>query len=199
MRFNRFISYLFHPISFPTLWTVFYLISFPGYMTVKKMELLLLIVSIGTFLLPLTLLFFLKKLYAIDSLQLKTLEERKTPLLANAFMAFLIGRMLLRAGHIRDLAFFLIAGGLALLLVYLCLYCRQKISLHTLGLGSIIGAVLNLSYQYKTNYLLGLALLFILLGLLAKSRLDLKAHTQTEVILGAFLGIASQVLLMYIH
>lgn len=199
MSFHRIISSLLHPILFPLIGSIFYLLTIPRYISDKYKLLILSIIFLGTYLLPLLLLWLLKRLQMIQSFHLSTIEERKFPMLLLTFLGILIGRMLFKIAIVNDLAIFIIAGSFALLLVYGFLWLRIKVSIHTLGVGGLIGFLMKLSMEYHQNLLLILAFLFVLFGVIANARLKLKAHTFYEVILGLIIGVVTQLLVPLIY
>jgi len=199
MSFHRFISSFLHPIIFPLLGSVFYLFVLPRFISNERKIIILLLVFIGTYLLPVFLLYVLKQLKMISSFHLPSIEERKFPLLLFTFLATLIGRLLFKLALINDLAIYFIAGGFALLLVYFFLWMRLKVSIHTMGVGGLIGFILQLSLSYEQNYLPVTAFLFMLFGVIANARLQLRAHTFKEVILGLIIGFIPQLLVPYIY
>ena len=199
MQRSRWLSYVLHPVSFSLLWTLFYLWSYPGYISEKQFYIIVLIVFVSSFLLPLIWLFMLYRLGFIDSFHLVTAEERKYPLLINIFLAMATGRILLQDGNVPDLAFFFIAGGFSLVLTYFFLFFNKKISLHSLGISSITGALIYWSYTTHTNYLILIAFLFILMGIVASARLQLKAHNVQEVLLGSLIGLGSQIIIPLVY
>ncbi len=199
MDFNRFISYVLHPISFPSLGALFYLFVLPRYVSDDYRLFILSIVFVGTFIIPIILLGFLKQTKMITSFHLAGIEERKYPLLLFAFLAILVGRLLFKASLIDGLALHFIAGGLGLMIVYSFLWKKTKVSIHTLGIGSLIGFVIQISIDYHLNLLLIIAGLFIVFGILAKARVALDAHTQKEVLLGVGIGVLVQLLVPVIY
>ena len=107
-------------------------------------------------------------------------------------LSFLIGRALI-AIHIVDLLAFSFFGvAFALSFTYLLFNLKIKTSLHTLGIGGIIGFVMVMSYEYQLNFNAFLAGLFVVAGLIGVSRLALNAHRPKEVYIGFVLGIVSQ-------
>ena len=199
MSLNRILSSLIHPILFPLIGSVIYLLVVPKYISYKYQLLILLVVFIGTYMLPIMLLFLLKILKMIHSFQLHTIEERKFPLLLFAFLAILIGKMLFKIELVNDLAIYFIAGGLALLILYGFLWLKIKVSIHTLGIGGLIGFVINISMIYHQNLLVVIAVLFILFGIIANARVKLRAHLFSEVIWGIIIGIMTQLLIPMIY
>ncbi|RUA12518.1 MAG: hypothetical protein DSY82_01075 [Flavobacteriia bacterium] len=192
--FNKLVSYTLHPIIFPTIGTLFYFILTPQYFTGSQKTIILLVVFVSTYFLPLLMLLFLKRFDLISSYQLKTIEERKSPIIFLLILSMMMGRLLLNTGIAAPLAYSFFGGSIALLITFLLFFKDIKTSLHTLGIGSLIGFVMVLSIEYKINYTLLISVLFILFGFLATSRLFLKAHKPSEVYIGLILGILSQFL-----
>lgn len=197
MSFNRKISAILHPIIYPVLVSLGYFILIPRFYTYAFKVSILLIIFVGSYLIPLLILFLFKKMEMIQSYHLHGIEERKFPLLLFAFISVLMSRMLFKMQYINDLAFYFVAGALALVLSYLFLWLQRKVSIHTLGVGSMIGFVMYISYSYQLNLLWILGILFLFFGVMARARLVLKAHTFSEVILGLMIGIFTQLIVPY--
>ena len=98
-----------------------------------------------------------------------------------------------------DLSLFFYGTTLALTIAYLLLYVKFKASLHMIGIGGLIGFSVFFSYEYQLNLLLPIAILFVIAGLIARSRLKLKAHEMKELYIGALIGIFSEVLVYAIY
>lgn len=135
----------------------------------------------------------------IHSFHLSSIEERKFPLLLFTFLAILIGRMLFKLVLVNDLAIYFIAGSFAMLLAYWFLWLKIKVSIHSIGVGGLIGFIIQISITFQQNYLILIALLFVLFGIVANARLQLKAHSFREVLLGLVFGIIPQVLTPLIY
>lgn len=199
MSIHRILSSFLHPILFSLVISAFYLFVIPRYISNRYKIIILLIVFIGTYILPSVLLLIMKKLKLIQSLHLRSIEERKFPLLLFSFLAILIGKMLFKIIIVNELAIYFIAGGFSLLIVYGFLWLGIKVSIHTLGVGGLIGFVISLSRVYGHNYLFIIAALFILFGIIANARLKLRAHLFSEVIWGVLIGIITQLVVPLIY
>jgi len=199
MSLHRILSSLLHPILFPLVGSIFYLFVVPRFISTRYKLLVLAVIFIGTYLLPILLLFLLKTLKMIQSYHLSSIKERKLPMLVLSFLGILIGRILFKIAVVNDLAIFIIAGSFALLLVYGFLWLGIKVSIHTLGIGGLIGFIMKLSILYHLNFLVVIAFLFILFGFIANARLKLRAHTFSEVLIGVFIGIGTQLLVPMIY
>jgi MFS family permease len=190
--FYKFISYLLHPLLFSFLGTFLYLYLSPEHMVKKQEYIILLIVFVSTYIIPILLLSLLKKVKLIEDYQLRTIEERKFPILFFIILSFLIGRTLLNIGIVDLLAFSFFGTAFGLSLVYLLFALGLKSSLHMLGIGGIIGFVAVMSFEYQLNFNALLASLFLVAGLIGVARLSLEAHTPKEIYAGFLVGALAQ-------
>ncbi|HKJ05887.1 MAG TPA: hypothetical protein VJ970_00320, partial [Flavobacteriaceae bacterium] len=165
MKYHKFISTFFHPINFPLIGTLLYLLFVPRFINKTQEYTILLLILIGTYIFPFILLYLMKRFKMIESYYMKNVEERKFPLLMFIAISFIIANWLLKAPNSTFLALFYIAYGIGLVLAYLLLYAKFKISLHTSAIGGLIGFLLCFSYFFKLNFLIFIALLVILAGM----------------------------------
>jgi len=192
MRFYKVISYVLHPLLFAFMGSFIYLYLTPKHVVKEQEYIILFVVFVSTYIIPIILLALLKKVKLIDDYHLRSINERKFPVLFFIMLSFLIGRALM-AIHIVDLLAFSFFGvAFALSFTYLLFNLKIKTSLHTLGIGGIIGFVMVMSYEYQLNFNAFLAVLFVVAGLIGVSRLALNAHRPKEVYIGFALGIVSQ-------
>ena len=192
MRFFKVISYVLHPLLFAFMGSFIYLYLTPKHVVKEQEYIILFVVFVSTYIIPIILLALLKKVKLIDDYHLRSINERKFPVLFFIMLSFLIGRALI-AIHIVDLLAFSFFGvAFALSFTYLLFNLKIKTSLHTLGIGGIIGFVMVMSYEYQLNFNAFLAGLFVVAGLIGASRLALNAHRPKEVYIGFVLGIVSQ-------
>lgn len=195
----KLISYVLHPLLFSFLGTFLYLFLTPKHIVKQHEYKILLVVFISTYLVPILMLFLLKRIRMINDYHLRSIDERKFPVLFFIMLSFLIGRAMLEA-EIADLLSFSFFGvAFALSFTYLLFNIKIKTSLHTLGIGGIIGFVMVMSYEYQLNFNALLAALFIMAGGIAVSRLALNAHRPKEVYLGFLIGIISQLISFQIY
>ena len=194
MFFYRTISYVFHPILFSTIASFLYFIILPTHVPDESERIVLAIVFLTTYIIPVLLVFFLKRFGLIEDYHLKTIGERKFPVLFMTLLFFLLGKLLLDPGFADLLAYSFFGCGIGLIMIYFLLVLRIKASLHTLSIAGLIAFVCILSYQYELNLLILIICLFILFGIIAVSRLKLDAHKNLEVYIGFFTGAISQVI-----
>lgn len=199
MLFYKFVSIIFHPLLFSFIGTFLYLFLSPMHFIKRQEYIILFIIFISTYILPILLLLFLKKMNLIKDYHLRSIRERKFPVLFFVVLSFLIGRMLLNIQIVNLLAFSFFGVAVALSFTYLLFNFNIKSSLHTLGMGGLVGFVIIMSFEYQLNFNLIIAILFVLSGLIAVSRIKLKAHYQKEVYIGFLLGIMSQIISFQVY
>ena len=199
MKFYKFISYILHPILVPIVCTLLYFIIIPNHIPREFAYWVLGIVFVTTYIIPLLLLYFLKKVKLIENYQLSIVNDRKFPILFFTTLTLVLGIRLLKFNVVDLLAFSFFGCALALGIVFILLFIKIKTSLHTLGISGLIGFIMMISYEYKLNLLVLLILLFLLFGIIATSRLKLQAHKMSEVLLGFFIGLLSQLIIYFSH
>lgn len=197
MKFYKFISYIFHPVLIPIVFTLLYFIIIPNHIPREFAYRVLSIVFITTYILPILLLYFLKKVKLIENYLLPSINERKFPILFFATITLGLGLLLLKSNIVDLLAFSFFGCALSLAIVYILLFIKIKTSLHTLGISGLIGFISIISYEYKINLLVLLILLFLIFGIIATSRLKLQAHKMSEVLIGFIIGSLSQLIIYF--
>jgi hypothetical protein len=196
---NRLLSVIFHPILYPLLATLVFLYWTPRYFPAYTQYVFMTMVLIGTIAFPLLILGILKKSKLIESFHLSDHSERKFPLIVFTLMALMMSRVFFKLETSYDLGVYFIAGSMSFLIAYWFLWFRYKLSLHTMGLGSFIGFLMQLSLNYHLNYLFLIGFLFMFFGIIAKARIELGAHNFKETIWGFGLGILPQLLIPLLY
>jgi hypothetical protein len=192
MFIYKVISYVLHPLLFAFMGSFIYLYLTPKHVAKQQEYIILFVVFVSTYIIPIILLALLKKVKLIDDYHLRSINERKFPVLFFIMLSFLIGRALIGIHLVDLLAFSFFGVAFALSFTYLLFNLKIKTSLHTLGIGGIIGFVMVMSYEYQLNFTAFLAGLFVVAGLIGISRLALNVHSPKEVYIGFVLGIVSQ-------
>ncbi len=198
MKFEKIISYTLHPVLFSTISTLFYFILTPKYLPKNFEYKVLTVVFISTYIIPILFLFILKKRNRIEDFHLKTIKERKLPIFFFAAITSLLAFRLLEIKIMNLLSLSFFGASLALFLVFVLFHFKVKTSLHTLAIGGLTGFVILISYHFKIQILIIISTLFIVFGLIAYSRLKLKAHSNLEIYLGFILGVTTQFIVYYL-
>ncbi|MBX2826958.1 MAG: hypothetical protein KTR22_02275 [Flavobacteriaceae bacterium] len=194
-RFLRLGAYVFHPLLMPILGTAIYFYITPRYFDREIIQSKLLAIFIITFLIPVVLYFLLKNIGLIKTSQLEDVGERKIPLMIQCLLTLLVVKMVF--DHYTPEMYYFYVGILfssisALILVLF----KIKVSLHQIGVAGITMFVIALSIHFQINMLLLIAFLLFGNGWVASSRLSTHSHTIPELVLGFFVGMIPQLLIL---
>lgn len=192
------LSVIFHPIVIP-LYSVF-IIFHSGTLfsfvpdTVKNFTYI--IITISTFLLPLSILPLLKFQKLITSYSLVDRRERIIPIILSIifyFMGYYLTSKLPMSNMILALyrALMLAIMGVALISLY------WKISIHMTSMGGICALVFFINYYYQASSFLWVVAAILVAGAMASSRLLLGRHTPSQVYLGFLWGLLSVLSVLY--
>tara|TARA_R110002012_G_scaffold291564_1_gene486106 strand:+ start:128401 stop:129006 length:606 start_codon:yes stop_codon:yes gene_type:complete len=192
----RSISFIFHPIVMPLLGVIFYFSKSPRYLPMEIIQAKVVSLFILTILLPILLYFLLKSLGKTDSIYLQSTKERIFPLVLNGIITLLIIIRVLPSHEIIELYFFFLGILLSTLSCLILAILKFKASIHMMAVSGVFMFYLALSIHFSININGTLALIVILIGAIATSRLHLKAHTYPELITGFFIGLIPQLILV---
>jgi len=190
------ISFIFHPLLMPLLGVIFYFSKTPRFIPDPVLKAKLFSVTILTVILPMLLYYLLKTLRKVDSIHLETTHERKLPLLLNCIIIILVLIRVLPQNEIPELYFFFIGILISTITCLTLAIVKFKASIHMIGAAGFFMFAVALAIHFKINTNGTLALMCIILGSIATSRLHLKAHTPIELIIGFFVGLMPQLILL---
>ena len=190
------ISYIFHPLIMPLLGVAFYFKVSPKFFPQEIIYAKLISLIILTFILPILLYFLLKILGRVNSLELETTKERIIPLAINCFITLLVLQRVISVHEIMELYYFFLGILLSTLTCLILAIMKFKASIHLIAISGVVMFFIALSIHFSININGTLALMSIITGAVATSRLHLKAHSFKELILGVFVGAFPQLLLI---
>lgn len=194
-HFLNIVSYVFHPLFVPIGGTALYFLIAP-YSTLETQSGNVLPIFILTVIIPIIFFLILKNLGVISSIFLPTLKERKYPLYISCILLLMILYKVIPNNYVPELFFFftglVTAVGAAILLLLL----KFKTSIHLMGMGSILMFMIGLSIHFETNITLAISIFTLLTGMVASSRLYLRAHSKTELFMGFIVGVGSQLIIL---
>lgn len=154
-------------------------------------------ISIFTIFIPILIFVLLKRFKLIDSIFARKVEERKIPLYVYVLILFLIVTKVITKSIFAELYDFFLATLIASLVCLTLVLFRVKASMHMMGVSGLLMFLIVLSITYQLNIIFALSTLILVTGLVGTSRLFLKAHTFSELIIGFFIGLIPQLLVMY--
>lgn len=187
-------SYVVNPLIIPLLASIyyFYAISYnePDIVVIK-----LYLIIVLTVLVPLVIYFFLKIIGAATTIHLPIVKERVTPLAAYVILLLILVRNGFNDGYHQPLYYFFLAVMLSTFTGLIMAFFKYKVSLHLVSMGGLMGFALMMNASYGNPGAFVIALLAIVSGITATSRLSMKAHIGHELIFGFFLGLIPQITL----
>lgn len=124
------------------------------------------------------------------------ISERKLPLVIHAFLLIILVKQSITLERYSELHFFMLGALMSTLIALILLFFKSKASLHMMGITGLTFFYLGLSIVYQTQNIAVFALLIFINGLVASSRLEMKAHTSKEILIGMLIGGSPQLLLM---
>ncbi|SDQ25140.1 hypothetical protein [Flagellimonas zhangzhouensis] len=189
------ISYVFHPLFIPFGGTVMYFLVAP-YSTLQTESGNILPIFILTVIIPIIFFLILKNLGLISSIFLPKLQERKYPLYISCIIFLMILYKVIPNNYVNELFFYFTGLLTATSATLILLFFKFKTSMHLLGMGSILTFMVALSIHFEVNITLAISLFVLFTGLVATSRLYLKAHSRNELLIGFILGCCSQLIIL---
>ena len=193
--FLKSISYILHPLLMPWMGAVYYFsvtpISFPAI----RISFWLISIIFWSVILPLVLYFILKQLRVVQTIHLKTTNERLWPLLLNSIILGYLSFMILPKSISIELHYLFLGGMITALGGLFLAFLNFKTSIHMMSTGGTFFFMILINLHYGNSFSGALALFLIVVGAMASSRLHLNAHTTKELVAGLIIGVIPQFLL----
>ena len=156
---------------------------------------LLIIISISTFFVPALLIYFLYRAGYVQTMHMDSLADRRVPyfltaLLYTATTLVFAFRFKLLSEIAPEIGIIMGSITVSVTLVGL-ISLFWKISAHSVGISGLVGALLGVVIKFgETDLLYPLLGVVMLAGLLTSARLQLNAHTPSQISVGFGLGLA---------
>ncbi|WP_199769349.1 hypothetical protein [Flavivirga eckloniae] len=192
----RSISYIFHPLLMPILGVIFYFYKSPRFIPEEIIKAKLVSLFILTVILPILLYFLLKTLGKVQSIYLATTKERIIPLILNCFVIIIVLQRIITPSQIVELYFFFVGILISTMACLTLALFKFKASIHMISVSGLFMFFAILSIHFSININGTLALMAIIMGAVATSRLHLNAHNYKELIMGGFVGAIPQLILV---
>ena len=190
MRLAQVISVLGHPLFMP-LYAFGLLIYANPYINMmisdSTKNVVIIILSLFTIVLPILTAIILKQLRVIDSIYMKTTEERKWPFVFTLVWYYMAFQLLAKL-YIPQSFLLLMLGAISAIGLSLIITLRWKVSIHMLGIGGLIGAIIGISHRFQFDHSNLIMLLLIFAGFIGFARLKTHSHNYRQVYVGFLLG-----------
>jgi hypothetical protein len=129
---------------------------------------------------------------------LEETKQRKIPLLIHACLLFILIKKSTLLYHYPELYYFFFGTLISTLLALFFTFFSLKASLHMVGMMGVSFFIIGLSLHFQIRLIIPICIWIIASGLVATSRLELKAHTSNELFLGTLLGAIPQIALLFL-
>lgn len=187
-----FFSYFFHPIFIPLFGTLLYLLFNSDFLTSGSAYLLVFQILIITVFLPMSFFYLLKTFGKVDTIMLSDVNQRKIPLLLQMILTLVLIKQSITVDRFLELYYFFLAGLITTFIAFVLLFFKVKSSIHMIGISALTYFVIGLSMHNQINMMYTIATLFLFTGLIASSRLYMKAHNVYELVVGYLIGMIPQ-------
>jgi hypothetical protein len=191
-----FFSYLFHPLFIPVYAALFYFFSNTTYYTNLQKLVVISQIVIITILLPILFFFVLRASGQINSMMVAAISERKIPLVIQCFLTILLIRKSITLENFPEFHFFFLGGLMSIIIALVLLFFKTKASLHMFAISGLTVFIIELSLHNQVLNSYWIAFLVLMNGVVASSRLEMKAHTPRELLIGFIWGITPQLFLL---
>ena len=166
-----------------------------NYLSPAQKFLIMLQVLIMTVLIPVMFFLLLKTLKKIDTIMAENASQRKLPLL---FQSLLLAMLLIQSlphDYVPELFYFFLGAIITSLVAMAVAFLVLKPSLHMAAMSAMLAFVIGLSIHNQQNMIALISVLFGITGVTASSRLQMEAHTNSELFFGLLIGAVPQLAL----
>jgi hypothetical protein len=175
---------------------LFYFFCNESYFTNPEKYFAVFQIVIITIILPILFFFVLRTTGQVNSIMISEISQRKIPLVIQCFLTILLVRKSITLDHFLEFHFFFLGGLLSTVFALVFLFFKTKASLHMVAISALTVFVIGLSIHNQSRNINLIAFLVFMNGVVASSRLEMKAHTIKELVIGFLLGIIPQLLLL---
>lgn len=197
----RILSILFHPVLMPLigLLILFNSNSIYQYLSLPAKKVILIIVALGTIVLPLTFVPFYVFQKIIRNIKMETKKERLIPFFVTFILYVFCYYLLIRlhAPEIKTIINYILVGAVSTLILF-ALSFKWKISAHMTGIGALLGSLIAFSFILKINLEYYIILSILVSGLLGFARLTLESHKPFEIYTGWLLGLLTSTSILFL-
>lgn len=198
-RIAKVISVILHPMFMPVygMLILFNSGTFLSYLPAGVKRIVFIIIIVNTIILPLSLVPFYLTQKVIKSIHMETSRERIIPLLMNTIFYYL-GFYLLDRLQVPGLIKMFLLASASVVFVTLLVSLKWKISIHMIGIGGLLGAIIIVSWHLGVDMKAVWLGLILCAGLTGFARLELNKHTPAQVYSGFLTGllVAGSVLML---
>ncbi len=191
-------SYILHPIFISLYATLFYLFYKGDVFSTQEKYFVLIQILVINVVVPVLIYLLLRSTGHVKSIMLSQTSERTIPLILQCFLYILLVKRSIVIIRYPELHFFFLGALFSTILALVSTLFKVKASLHMVAICGLAIFVIGLNIHLQMHNPYWPALLILLSGVVASSRLEMNAHTSREILIGLFIGIMPQLLFLYL-
>jgi hypothetical protein len=178
--------------------TLFYLFYKADLFTNQEKYYVLFQILIITVLVPILFFMLLRSTGHLKSVMIHENTQRRIPLILQCFLYILLLKRSIVIMRYPELHFFFMGALFSTILALICSLFKIKASLHLMAISGFTVFVIGLNMHLQIHNPYWAALMILLTGAVASSRLEMEAHTNKELLIGLFIGILPQLLFLFL-
>ena len=105
---------------------------------------------------------------------------------------------MLKQLHISDIYYLFLLGATFLIIIALLITFYWKISVHMIGIGGMLGALIGISFRINVDFVILIALTVLCSGIVGFARLKLNTHKPLQIYTGFLSGVIIMLLVFLI-
>lgn len=191
-------SYILHPLFISVYATLFYLFCKGDIFVNHEKYYVLFQILIITVIVPVLFFMLLRSTGHVKSIMLPEIAQRRIPLILQCFLYILLVKRSIVIVRYPELHFFFLGALFSTILALICTLFKIKASLHMVAISGLTIFVIGLNIHLQMQNPYWSALLILLTGIVASSRLEMDAHTPKEILIGLLAGVLPQVLFLFL-
>jgi hypothetical protein len=178
--------------------TLFYLFYKGDIFSTQEKYFVLIQILVINVVVPVLFYLLLRSTGHVKSIMLSQTSERTIPLILQCFLYILLVKRSIVIIRYPELHFFFLGALFSTILALVSTLFKVKASLHMVAICGFAIFVIGLNIHLQMHNPYWPALLILLSGVVASSRLEMNAHTSREILIGLFIGIMPQLLFLYL-
>jgi len=178
--------------------TLFYLFYKDDVFTIQEKYYVLFQILIITTIVPILFFLLLRSTGNVKSVMVHETSQRIIPLVLQCFLFILLVKRTIVINRYPELHFFFLGGLFSTIIALIYSLFKIKASLHMMAISGFVVFIIGLNMHLQLHNPYWPALLVLLTGIVASSRLEMNAHTYKELLIGLIIGIIPQVLFLYL-
>lgn len=191
-------SYIFHPIFISMYATLLYVYFKQDTFPIQEIYYILFHVGVSTVIVPILFFLLLRSTGNVNSVMIHETSQRIIPLVLQCFLFILLVKRSIVLSRYPELHFFLLGALFSTIAALIASLFKTKASLHMMSIGGFVIFVVGLNMHLQLHNPYWPAFLVLMTGIVASSRLVMKAHTNRELSIGLVMGIVPQILFLYL-